>query len=120
VEMDVRTLGERLVKITLTGRLDTPTVNRVETRFLESIVPGGNNAIVDVSQIDFVASMGIRMLVSAARALHGRQATLAVYGAQERVGQIFDVVALGQIMSICATEAEALAAVGSSLDGPGA
>ena len=116
MEMDVRTLGERLVKVTLTGRLDTLGVNQVEPRFLASVVPDGNNVIVDVSQIDFVASMGIRMLVSAARALRLRQAALAVYGAQERVGQIFEVVSLRQIMSICSTEAEALAAVGSALD----
>ena len=111
MDMDVRTLGERLVKVTFTGRLDTLGVNRVETRFLGSIVPGGHNVIVDVSQVDFVASMGIRMLVSAARALRVKQATLAVYGAQDRVGEIFEIVSLRQIMSICSTEADAVAAV---------
>ena len=113
--MEISPVQDRLVKVTLTGRLDTPGVDRVETRFIASLIPGGNNAIVDLSQVDFVASMGIRMIVSAARSLRTRKATLAVYGAQEQVSQVFEIVALGQIISICSTEAEALAAVAASL-----
>jgi anti-anti-sigma factor len=37
-------------------------------------VPSAYNVILDLSQVDFVASMGIRMLVSAARTLRQRQA----------------------------------------------
>lgn len=114
MHIDVSPLNERLMKVTLSGRLDTPGVNHVETRFLASIVPAGHSAIVDVSQVDFVASMGIRMLVSAARALRLKQATLVLYAPQEQVGQVFEVVSLRQIMSICSTEAEALAAIASA------
>ncbi len=111
--MEISPIRERLVKVTLAGRLDTPGVNRVETRFLASLVPHGNSAIVDLSQVNFVSSLGLRMILSAARGLQMRQATLAVYGAQEQVTQVFDIVSLGQIVSICSTEAEALAAVAS-------
>ncbi len=109
--MAISPIRERLVKVTLAGRLDTPGVSRIETKFLASLVPAGNSAIVDLSQVDFVSSMGIRMIVSAARNLQKRQATLAVYGAQEQVTQVFGLVSLGRIISICSTETEALAAV---------
>jgi anti-anti-sigma factor len=98
--MNVASLGERLVKIMLVGRLDTPGVDRVETRFVAHIVPDGNSAVIDLSSVDFVASMGIRMLVSAARSLHARQAKLALYGAQQPVLQVFEAVALQKIMPI--------------------
>jgi anti-anti-sigma factor len=112
--MTIDTLGERLVKVTLTGRLDTPGVDGLETRFLAALVPGANNAIVDLSRVDFLSSMGIRMLLQAARSLKARKAMIALYAAQPRVGQVFDAVALKQLVPICATEAEALAAVGST------
>jgi anti-sigma B factor antagonist len=67
-----------------------------------------------LTQVDFVSSMGIRMLVSAARSLKARQSTLALYGAQAQVSQVFDAVSLKKIIPVCATEAEALAAIGSS------
>jgi len=111
VEMDVKPLGARLVKVILTGRLDSLGVDEVETRFLASLVPEGNNAIIDLSQVDFVASMGIRMIAAAAKSLRTRQARLALYGADGRVSQVFELVSLGRIIPICATEAEALAAV---------
>lgn len=114
MEMDVSSLGERLVRVRLSGRLDTQGVDRVETRFVATLVPGANSAIVDLSQVDFVSSMGIRMLVSAARSLKTRQASLAVFGARQRVNQIFEAVSLSKLLPICSTEDEALAAVGST------
>lgn len=109
--MNVIPLGDHLVKVTFVGRLDTPGVGGVETRFVAHLVPEANSAIVDLSGVDFVTSLGIRLLVSAARSLRTRRAKLALYGAQDRVRQVFEAVALQQIMPICATEAEALAAV---------
>lgn len=114
MEMEITPIGDNLVKVTLMGRLDTPGVSRVETRFLASLVPHGNSAIVDLSQVDFVSSMGIRMIISAARSLQIRRAALALYGVQESVNQIFGIASLQQIISICSTEAEALAAVSTS------
>jgi len=111
--MEITAVGPRLVKVTITGRLDAPTVDSIETRFIASLVPAANSAVIDLTEVDFVASMGIRMLVLAANSLRTRKASIAVYGAQERVLQAFDAVSLEQILPICATEAEALAAVGT-------
>jgi anti-anti-sigma factor len=112
--MTVNSLGEHLVKITLVGRLDTMGVGAVETRFIANLAPNGNNAVVDLSGVDFVTSLGIRMLITAARALRARQAKLALFGTQDRVREIFDSVALQQVIAICPTEADALAAVASA------
>jgi len=114
VEMTVNTLGERLVKITFVGRLETPGGGEVETRFIANLAPQANSAIVDLSAVDFVTSLGIRLFVSAARMLQARQAKLALFGTQDRVRQILESVALQQVIPICATEAEALAAVASA------
>ena len=45
------------------------------------------------------------------KTLRARQAKLALYGVQPRVLQVFEAVSLQQIVPICATEAEAVAAV---------
>ncbi len=114
--MNVASFGEHLMKVSLVGRLDTPGVDRIETRFVASLVPGSNSAIVDLSEVDFVSSMGIRMLVSAAKSLRTRQAKLALYGAQPTILQMFEAVALQKIIPICATEAEAIAAIAPAAD----
>ena len=112
--MTVTPLRERLVKVSLVGRLDAAGVDRIETRFLACLVPEGNSAIVDLTAVDFVASLGIRMLISASRSLKARQAQLVVYGVDPRVNEVFETVSLGQIVSIRPTEAEALAAIAPS------
>ena len=109
--MDISELDDRVVRVTFKGRLDTQGVGDVESRFLASLVEGTAHAIVNLSDVEFVASMGIRMLVSAAQRLRKRQAALALYGAPERVNQVFGVVSLQKIIPVCGTEAEALAAV---------
>jgi len=109
--MIVSPVDNHLVKVTFSGRLDTPGVDQVETRFIASVVPAGHSAIVDLSQVEFITSMGIRMFVSAARSLMPRKARLVLFGAREQVAQVFDAVALHKIIPVCADEAEALAVV---------
>ena len=112
MKMDISVLDDRHVKLTLDGRLDTPGVDSIETRFIASIVPSAAHALVDMSRVDFISSMGIRMLVSAARSLKLRQAVLTLYGVQEQVHQVLEQMAIAQIIPIYRTEAEALTAVG--------
>lgn len=111
VQISVSPIGEQLVKIVLSGRLDTQGAERVETSFTAALVPGGNNAVVDLSQVEFVTSMGIRMFVAVARSLKMRQARMALFGAQEQCAQVFEAVSLNKIIPIRITEAEALEAV---------
>jgi anti-sigma B factor antagonist len=113
VEMHIDELGGNQVKVTLKGRLDSTGVDRIETRFLAALIPAGRNAIVDLSQTDFVASMGVRMFIAAARALHGRNARVVLYAPQQLVREVFDSASLANIVTICTTEAEALAELSS-------
>jgi anti-anti-sigma factor len=116
--IDVTPLGDKIVKVTIAGRLDTQGVDRIETRLLASLVPNANNAIIDLSQVDFVASMAIRMFISAAKSLRQRRAALALYGATAMVNKVFETASLQTIIPVCSTEAEALAAVSSPLPRP--
>ena len=109
--MEVMNLGEGLVKVVLTGRLDTQGVERLEARFIAATVPPANNAIIDLSAVEFVASMGIRMLISVARSLNQRQARLVLFGASSQVKDVFEAVSLQKIIPVCASETDALASV---------
>jgi anti-anti-sigma factor len=113
VDMEVAGLDNGLTKITLSGRLDTPGVDRIEARFVATVVPGNKSAIVDVSGVDFIASMGIRMFITAARSMALRHAKLALYGAQSMVNQVFEHVSMTDFVPVVENEAEAIAAVSS-------
>jgi anti-anti-sigma factor len=106
--MDVTDLGNNILKIVLHGRLDTPGVDQIETRFSATIVPKGHNAIVDLSDVSFVASMGLRMFITVGRSLNNKHGKLVLLSPQSLVNEVFDNAALNQIIPVVFDEQEAL------------
>jgi anti-anti-sigma factor len=98
-------------RVVLTGRLDTAGVDVVETRFGAAIVPNGKNTIVDLSEVTFLASMGIRMLISTTRALSRKGGKLVMYGAGPGVRDVIETTALTEIIPLAGNESEALGLV---------
>ncbi len=60
MDLEVIDLGGNTVKIVLSGRLDTPG-DRLETRFIAECAATSGNAIIDLSNVTSIASLGIRM-----------------------------------------------------------
>jgi anti-anti-sigma factor len=100
-----------VVRVVLTGRLDTAGVGLIESRFFAGIVPRGRPTVVDLGELQFLASLGIRMLISTARSLSSKGARLAMYNATPGVMEVIEMTALHEIVPNAATEAEALALV---------
>lgn len=100
-----------ITKAELSGRLDTSNVGRVETSFIAGVVPKGQPTLVDLTQVTFIASLGIRMLLSAARVLARRGVKLVMFGASPAVMEIIETTALSDIIPVYGTEIDALAAV---------
>lgn len=100
-----------ITKAELNGRLDTANVNDLETRFTAGIMPKAQDTVVDLTNVSFIASLGIRMLLTTARGLSRRGAKFVMFGANPAVMEIFETTALSDIIPILATEADAIAEV---------
>jgi anti-anti-sigma factor len=101
---------EGVLSLVLIGRLDTPGVDQIETTLTAHLVPHGARAIVDLSQVTFVGSGGIRMFITIARTLARRGGRLALYGAQPLVAEVFATTSLNTIVPVRADAAAAAAA----------
>jgi anti-sigma B factor antagonist len=101
---------EGVLNLALIGRLDTPGVDHVETQLTAQLVPRGARAIVDLSQVTFIGSGGIRMFITIARALDRRGGKLVLYGAQPPVAQVFETTSLDTIVPVRANAAAAAGA----------
>lgn len=111
MQIEVSDVDENLRKVMLTGRLDTASVLGIETKFVTALVPGGRHAIVDLSQVDFIASMGIRMFISVARIMRDKQAKLVFYAPQQMVNQVLESASFREIVPVCTDAQEAVAVV---------
>ncbi len=110
MDMQVSTVGG-VKKIALSGRLDTAGVSRLETQFSASVAAGGQSAVVDLTDVAFLASLGVRMFISTARTVTRKGGKLALYGANAAVMEIIETTSLNDIIPVAPSEAEALALV---------
>jgi anti-anti-sigma factor len=100
-------------KLSLHGRLDTAGVDAVETRFLATVVSGGRDALIDLSDVPLITSMGIRMLITAARGMSQRKTRLVLFAAQDLVREALETAAVDTLIALVPSEAEALQIAGT-------
>src|SRR5215467_8068640 len=92
--------GNGILNVLLIGRLDTPGVDRIETQLTAQLVPRGARAIIDLSQVTFMGSGGIRMFITIARALGRKGGKLVLYGAQPLVAEVLETTSLNDIVPV--------------------
>jgi len=109
MKMDI-TEDEGVVKVGLVGRLDTPGVDAGETRFTAAVCPRGARTVVDLSGVEFIGSLGLRMFITVARTLSRKNGRLILYAPQPFVAQVLETASLGDIIPVQPDAASALAA----------
>lgn len=107
MQMEI-TMLDRIARVRLRGRLDTPGVDLIETKFTSQVVPDGVATVVDLSQVSFIASMGLRMFISIGKALRRKNARMVLFAPQSQVNEVFQTVQLRDILPIVMDEAEAI------------
>lgn len=65
-------VGDKLRRIVITGRLDMPGTDSVATKLEELIAAPKKGVVVDLSSVNFLASIGIRALITSAKAVQQR------------------------------------------------
>ncbi len=111
MEFELINLDDACNLVRLVGRMDSSGVDGIETRFIAAVVAGDRNAVIDLSGVNFLASMGIRLFISNARAMNLKGRRIAVFGATEPVQSVLEAVALDQIIPVTSNQQEALQAL---------
>lgn len=91
----------------VSGRLDSAAVERMELPFTASLRRGTGAVVVDLAQVPFIGSLAIRMLISTHRVLQRSGRAMVLVGAQPQVLEVFETVALGDLIPLAATHDEA-------------
>jgi anti-anti-sigma factor len=97
-------------RIVLDGRLDVAGVQAAEADF-NAAVAAAQNVIVDLSKVPFIASLGIRLLVSGSQAQSKKGGKMVLMGADELTRRILKTTGLDQLVHVCSSLDEALAAI---------
>ena len=107
MELNVVERQDELTQVELIGRLDIKSMQGVDVKFHGYTAGAGKPAIVDLSKLEFLASLGLGMLISCAQSLQRKGAKMILLGAQGMVLDTLRTSGLDQAIPMASTLAEA-------------
>lgn len=108
IELEVLAQGNDVSHIKLKGRLDAVTINQVDARFRGETAARHRPAIVDISELDFITSLGIGMLFGCAKALRRHGATMVLVGSTGFVDHALRTVGVNDVIPFADSMEDAL------------
>ena len=99
MKLDVADMENGITKISLSGRLDVEGALKIDNEFTE-ITKLKKNVLVDLSEVPFIASLGIRTLVIGAKATSNNGGKMVLLNPQPNVEQVLRTTRVDTIMPI--------------------
>lgn len=93
--------------VRIQGRVDVVSAGRLWESASERTGAGVRFFLFDFSKVTIVTSAGIGMLVRLLIRLRGQGGTLAVFGCNEHICEVFEIVLLKEILHVSGSEDEA-------------
>lgn len=92
------------------GRLDSLTCREFETRLLAALNANGA-VVVDCTELDYISSAGLRVLLVAAKQNRTTGGRLALAALRDSLREVFDISGFSAIFAIHPTVAAAVTAI---------
>lgn len=99
MELKVIDQGTTITHVALLGRLDTAGVDQIEARF-NAALNQRRHTIVDLSGVEFLSSMGVRMLLSAAKMLNRSGSRMVLVAARPLVESALRHSAIDELIPV--------------------
>lgn len=97
--------------LAISGHLDTKTAKQAEDALHEVINAGKLKLVVDFAQLEYISSVGLRVLLATMKKLKKASGKLHLSGMNPTVKEVFDISGFSNIFTIFGTRAEAVAAI---------
>jgi anti-sigma B factor antagonist len=105
----VATLTREVALVSVSGELDSYTAGCLQARIEEAGTVGADTVLVDLSEISFVDSAALAVLVRETKRLEGRGHSLVLVTNDPRTRRIVEVTGLNEVLRTYATLHDALA-----------
>ncbi len=99
MEIEVKTVGEVKILV-LMKRFDAYTAGAVEAKLNKLIAEGARKVICDFSETEYLASAGLRVLITAIRNLQKIGGKLVLCAIKPYVLEVFDISGLNRIFKM--------------------
>ena len=108
MELEIRERSDDLTEVALVGKLDIQGLHAVDLEFHGATAAAKKDTLVDLSGLDFVASLGLGMLISCAQSLQREGRTMVLVGARGDVQTALETAGIDQAIPMVADNDAAL------------
>jgi anti-anti-sigma factor len=92
----------------VSGRVDGTNANRLGSALTDEIDSGHTRLVLDLSNVDYMSSAGLREIVMAYKRLQNNDGDLRIAQPSERVLEVIEVAGLDSVLQIFASSGEAV------------
>jgi anti-anti-sigma factor len=101
-------VGENLRRIVISGRLDVPGTDSVAAQLVELTSAPKRGVVVDLSAVKFLASIGVRALITSAKAVQQRGGKMVlVVGDSSSVMLSLEATGVDELIPVFKSSADA-------------
>jgi anti-anti-sigma factor len=94
MELNIRNVStdDRVAKVSVGGRLDSMTYQKLELALMPVINSSVQTVILDLGELSFISSAGIRVLMTATNELAKRNGNLLLTNLQPQIAKVLDII----------------------------
>jgi anti-anti-sigma factor len=100
MELEMIERDDDITQVALIGRLDVTGLHDVDVEFHSHTAVRGKPTIVDVSAVDFIASLGMGMLISCAQSLQRSGASMVLLNPKGMVETTLKMAGIDQAIPV--------------------
>ncbi len=99
---------ENILILRVIGRLDSSTSKMMEERLLSIIDSGERRLVIELSQLDYISSAGLRVFLLAAKRIGNAKGRMILCSLQDAVKQVFDIAGFSSLLTLAGSTEEAI------------
>jgi anti-sigma B factor antagonist len=100
MEISYSELDSGISLIKLKGKLDIIGTGEIENKFAGYCAGGKVRVVVDLSEVDFLASIGIRLLMLTAKSIASRDGKMALLNPMPEVQRVLEITGIPSIIPV--------------------
>lgn len=110
IQIDYKISDDGIYELIVGGEVDASSSILLETALNEAM-SGHQKIIIDLSGLEYISSAGLGVFMSIIQQLNEDSIELVLFGMQEKVKEVFDILGLAQLINIRDNKEEALEAI---------
>lgn len=107
MEISTRTSNDTHI-VAIAGSMDSTTSPEAQ-KALDGVLAVASKVALDFTQLDYISSAGLRVVLGAAKTLLASRGSLGIFGLNPSVREVFEISGFSTILAVYPSEAEALA-----------